>query len=677
MKTSLMDKAKIWDISPEEIDKSRKVNKKLLINILNYLNFKDEQLLVCLRLKDSFRILEGYPEPCFNNSIHIKWVNRDSSFDLDNWKPSHLLAEFKGSLIYIPVSEPSFDDNGFILRLKEDAYDISKRENRRFKVEDGIEAELDQSGVMERGRLIDFNAYGFRIELPSSSYKFFKWLNPDQPLMVKFISNSVIVFSEPCKLIRLEERDASREIVVKPLKDSINRFPKKEIRNPRRSFRPYPLVIFKHPLIGRLIKLEVFDISTTGFSVYENRDEPILVPGLIIPELKIRFSGNMEFTCMAQVIYRIREKEGKRCFRCGLSILDMDHNSFSAMAELLLRISYPQIYISNEVDVEELWRFFFESGFIYPKKYKMIYGRKDRYRQVYEKLYRKDSEISKHFTIESKGRIIAHISLIRAYSRAWMIHHHASIARYGKRAGLTILRQIMEYLNDLFRIPNINMDYIFSFFRPENRFPNRIFGDFARSTKNKKLCSMDLFAYVYVNSAMGSPDIPLKSWTIDECKKEDIKELKIFYTKISNGLMIDIFDFDVNEQRSIEVLYERLGLYRKSKNLVLKYNNLLKAFIIIDQSSNYLNLSGLLNTVKVIIIDPEDFSFPILLFLLNKYTNYNIPDRFLIYPDNYLKLVDKNLIQKYYLWIYNTKLIDEFIKIYNGKYIKFNKSEGN
>ena len=666
-----MDKANKWDISPEKIDKSRKVNKKLLINILNYLNFKDEQLLVCLRLKDNFRIVKGYPEPCSNNSIYIKWVNRDSSFDLDNWKLSHLLAEFNGSLIYIPASEASFDDNGFVLRLKEDAYDISERENRRFKVEDGIEAELDQSGVMERGRLIDFNAYGFRVELPDSSYKFFKWLNPEQPLMVKFKSNSVIVFSEPCKLIRFEEKDGCKEIVFKPLKDKINRFPKKEIRNPRRSFRPYPLVIFKHPLIGRLIKLEVFDISTTGFSVYENKGEPILVPGLIIPDLKIRFSGNMEFTCMAQIIYRIREKEGKRCVRCGLSILDMDHNSFSAMAELLLRISYPQIYISNEVDVEELWKFFFESGFIYPKKYKMIYGSKDKFKEVYEKLYRKDSEISKHFTIESKGRIIAHISLIRAYGRAWMIHHHASIARLGKRAGLTILRQIMEYLNDLFRIPNINMDYVFSFFRPENRFPNRIFGDFARSINNKMICFMDTFGYKFIEFNDLNLSESNVHYSLEKLREKDILYLKS-YSNIYEELLLKIFDLETLENgNSIRKLFEKYCLKRSSKGYILKEENKIKAVFIVDYSDPALNLSELLNSIKIIIID-EDIKWEYILFSLQKLFKENpIHSNFgkfpcLIYPLIYLKKNKIPFDRSYQLWIINTIFGDEFLK-----YIKF------
>ena len=49
-------------------------------------------------------------------------------------------------------------------------------------------------------------------------------------------------------------------------------------------------MVFQHSLIPKLVKIPVQDISLTGFSVEEEEAENAnLIPGLILPEIKIEF----------------------------------------------------------------------------------------------------------------------------------------------------------------------------------------------------------------------------------------------------------------------------------------------------------------------------------------------------------------------------------------------------
>jgi hypothetical protein len=157
---------------------------------------------------------------------------------------------------------------------------------------------------------------------------------------------------------------------MRPAGDEINRFEKRIMRNPRQQLVPSPSLIFEHPLLKKEVQMEVSNISTSGFLVIERTAEGILMPGMIIPELAINFGGAFSLKCSAQVIYRREESTGD--VRCGLAILDMDINDYSSFTNILGSALNPNTYVSGKVDMDALWEFFFNSGFIYPTKYSII-----------------------------------------------------------------------------------------------------------------------------------------------------------------------------------------------------------------------------------------------------------------------------------------------------------------
>jgi hypothetical protein len=224
------------------------------------------------------------------------------------------------------------------------------------------------------------------------------------------------------------------------ISEKINRFKKKPIRNIRQQLVPSPTVTFDHPLFEKGIQLEVFDISTSGFSVYEKPEEGVLMPGMIIPDLTINYAGVMRMKCSAQVIHRHNEEE--KGIRSGFAILDMDIDTYGRLTHILTSARDPHANISNDVDLDALWEFFFEANFLYPMKYRLIQPYRESFKETYRKLYRENPEIAGHFTYQKNGRIFGHISMVRAYEKAWMIHHHAARNMDNRRAGFIVLKQI-------------------------------------------------------------------------------------------------------------------------------------------------------------------------------------------------------------------------------------------
>ncbi|MBE9571952.1 MAG: hypothetical protein IMF11_15085, partial [Proteobacteria bacterium] len=434
-------------------------------------------------------------------------------------------------------------------------------------------------------------------------------------------------------------------------------------------------VIFNHPLLNTRVQFEISDISTSGFSVYEKADEAVLLFGMIIPELVIDFAGVSRLECTAQVIYRLNEKE--KGIRCALAILDMDIKTYSRLTNILGSALDPNVHISNEIDSNTLWEFLFESGFIYPKKYRLIKSYREDFKKTYRKLYKESPEIARHITYERNGQIYGHISMVRAYERTWMIHHHAARNTGSKRSGLQVLKQLMHYLNDMHRLPSIKMDYTMSYFRPESKFPDRVFGGFARALKNPKGCSLDLFSYLpYTTLSLGTR-LP-EGWSLQECSSLDLWELSQFYNHHSGGLLLEILRRRGKDSSDecIEKLYNKLGFIRELKTYSLTSYGKLNAVLIVDKSNLGLNLSELLNSIKIVVTNPEDLPWEVLSIAIGQlapiYNKAKVP--VLIYPLDYVEARQIPYEKRYQLWILNVSYGDEYMEFMQRKFrVKFDQ----
>ena len=652
------------------LESAHNIEKEKLINILNHIHFIDGSVNVLLHHPkyEEEILVKAIPDICLEDELTCSWDNGYSSVNLEHYQFRHLIVTAHQSIILIPAKLLSISNTGFRILLPEKSYALSRRRSSRFNC-GNVTAELMQSGFLARGTLMDFSPCAFRInvspEIPSSYHCF----NPDYVATIRLNNNGKIFFSGNCHCIR-QNRDLDQwEIVLTPSSEQINRFKTRTVRHPRRHIFPPPIATFEHPFFKKKVQLEIFNISTTGFSVNDHMENGILMPGMVLHGLSIIYAGELKMSCTAQVLYR--QKQDEKIICCGIAILDMDIHSYSRLNRIISLNMDPHSYISTEVDMDALWEFFFDTGFIYPKKYKLLQDHRDEFKNTYRKLYQENPEIAMHFTYEQNGRIYGHMSMIRAYERAWMIHHHAARPMENKLPGFQVLKQMMLFLYGMYHLPSAKMDYVMCYFRPENKFPDRVFGGFARELNNFRICSLDLFSYMTLSVRIPQSQLP-PGWSLHESTPSELWELEQFYKHYSGGLLLDALNLARKglTDESLENIARRLGFIRKWKVYSLVKRGCLKAVLIVDQSDVGVNLSELLNGIKALVIDHNDLSWELFSLAITNLTGVYQLDSIplLIYPSICSDIMNIPCEKKYHAWITDMRYSNKFMEFVQKKF---------
>ena len=60
----------------------------------------------------------------------------------------------------------------------------------------------------------------------------------------------------------------------------------------------------------------------------------------------------------------------------------MDIVTYNRLSHIVMNIIDPNIHIADEVDADQLWKFLFESGFIYPKKYNLVQSHRQPMKEI-------------------------------------------------------------------------------------------------------------------------------------------------------------------------------------------------------------------------------------------------------------------------------------------------------
>jgi hypothetical protein len=455
--------------------------------------------------------------------------------------------------------------------------------------------------------------------------------------------------------------------VLEPVNDNLQRFRPKVHRSTRHKLLPSPQITFRHPIIQRIFSFEINDLSGSGFSVEEYCENSVLLPGMIIPELYIEIANDFKICCKAQVIYRNADETyaDETYAKYGIAVIDMDLQGQAKISDLLHRVVNRKSHVCNVVDLEALWKFFFEAGFVYPEKYAFIHTNKGKFRETYEKLYIHSPTMARHFIYQDKGVIEGHMSMVRFYENTWLIHHHVASSSGHSRAGLVVLDQIGRYINEFHSLYSTHMNFVICYFRPDNKFPNRVFGDFTRDLNKPKGSSLDSFAYFHFREAFEQHDLS-ESWALTETQPEDLLELKIFYESASGGLMLNALDLEPDMISSDELNkeYQRLGFKRERRLFSLKKESLLKAVIMITISDIGLNLSNLTNCIHLIVLDSNDVPLNVLRSSFSQishhYEQKEIP--VLLYPVRYAESQSIPYEKIYNLWVLNMQNTDDYFR---------------
>jgi len=683
MEVNAQEKEDIFQANEQNAEASdyktdKQLSKEYLVNKLNFTNFQDGTILINFKHKkyDLSISFHARPKPCSGNKLDCLWVEKDGMNEkLHPYKFNNFSVIDGIKLISATPQVSNMDDKGISFVLPETCYEISSRKVARHSCE-GINVQLIQNSSFFYGSLIDFNPVSFCIELKIVPPQTFQWLDKNLKVNIILSNESETLYAGEFKILKNTGGHKTRQYVLEPVEHQIQRYQQKDHRSKRQKIIPSPDIIFRHPFTKKLVTLKATDISGSGFSAEEHDNSAVLLPGMIIPELELNFAGKSTVKCKAQVLYRqisCGDQKGIRV-KCGITVLDMLLEDNMKLLSILHHEKESNSYVCNRVDMDALWDFFFETGFIYPSKYEFIQKNKKKIKETYEKLYTQNQNIARHFICQDKGRILGHMALVRFYRNTWLIHHHAARKSVLNRAGLIVLNQLGDFAYNCHRFYSLHMSFLIGYFRPDNKFASRVFGGAVRNIKDPKKCSVDALTYFHYKNIYSIKHGLSGQWELAETRREDLVELENFYERESGGLMLSALDLEPEMSDFDELVkeYQKLGFKREKFLFSLKMNKRLKAIFLVNISDIGLNLSDLTNGIKVIVLDSDDLSREVLYRMLSLVTEKTGQENtsILLFPAAYAEQKDIPFEKIYNLWVSKTQYSDEYFR-YVDRLLRF------
>ena len=607
------------------------VSRRHLVNILNYVNFREKSVVVNLRRsRGAGKIsLRAIPEPCSGENARLIW-SEEPPTDIDTgYIFTDFLIDWGQRVVIVEGQLTDIDRAAIAVLLPEHCRATLRRRTERFGSAP-VQVTLMRNKSETKGFLQDFSRGFLKVRVAARKADFLSKKENKLPLRVSLQRGETKIYDGKALIERYRARRDDIDLVLALVPSVEDRASEsREV-----SLSPTLVATYRHPLSNRIIRLDVLKASYNTFVIKEDPRHAALLVGLIVPEIYIDFGTGDSAKCSARVV----ADEGGAW---SLSIVDMPVLDQRKLFSFLEKETGVSSGVSNVIDPEDLIEFFFEAGFIYPEKYTSLARSRDRLREILSRLYVDTPSISQHFVQYNRGLIEGHICMVRFYERAWVVHHHTAIGH--AQAGSAVLAQIFRYIYSYGHLPSTGMNYAMTYYRPENRFPDRVLGGLARSLNTPSLCSIDPFAYLHLRfEGKAGKGRKEKAWQLGPVSREDLIEIETFYQSESGGLTLKAFGLDSawcgRETVDLDAEFEKAGLRRRKSFFSLRLRGKLKAVMMASDSNAGLNMSGLMKCIHVFVVDKEELPFDALISQLGRlsslYDEQEIP--VLLFPVSYM-----------------------------------------
>lgn len=639
---------------------------RYLIDRINYINFQDETILINFYHKkyDHKVTKHVIPMPCRDARLECTWTDiADLVPVFRNYRLQEVLIPDNNKVLLVKPEIVSASRKRIVLKLPRQYQEVNKRRVKRYDCH-GIDVRMVQNSVVYRGELLDFSTMAFHIRLIGKVSPTFKWINSDVKVNLVFLSGKDTIYSGECLIFKQSGDKSYRDIVLEPLNFEIQRFKPRESRSARQKLVPSPDAVIRHPLTGKEIQLKILDMSGSGFSVEENEEDAVLLPGLVTPETTLKFANNFALQCRGQVIYSVPEENQQHAVKCGITILDMAINDHMNLLAILGQAEDGNSYLCDSVNMDLLWDFFFRNGIIYSDSYELMHEHKEQIKRTYENLYTRNPHIARHFIYQDKGMILGHLAMLRFYEKAWILCLHSSqnaIPQINQK--LALLNQAARYVYESYTFASAHLDYLISYYDSNDKFALSVFGSVARNTQSPKGCSIDSLAYFRHRREDRKENALPEGYYLASTTHEDLMVLESFYEHKSGGLMMQAFDLVPGSStiRKLSNEYLQLGFQRKRYLFSLKTKAQLKAVLMINSSDIGLNMADLTSCIKIFVIEPKGLPAEAIHASLNRICK-NLKKKSMpvfIYPSNYAGEMSISYEQTFNLWVLDTQYTDQ------------------
>jgi hypothetical protein len=359
------------------------------------------------------------------------------------------------------------------------------------------------------------------------------------------------------------------------------------------------LVELVSPLLSGPTVKSVRDISGVGFSFEMDAEAELFPPGMCFTAIVLRFGEN-EIRCRGQVrnLARIAEREGT--LHCGVEFEALDESARVQLADFIMRERFPDLRDGREAPFDKLWEFFLKTNFMYPEKQEKLLPILPDIRRTFHRANARPNRVFKSVVFTKGSDVVGYVSGLRAYRNTWMSQHLAAAS--GGRGGRLLNFGLAEYFGQ-----NVDLEYFKIFYRPENRWPARVFGGFARNVANLQVSDLRVFGYFTLPT---EPSVvpPAPEIEIVEPVAGDLAPVERHFVANERGLILRADDLTQGGLRLVELNeeYAKLGLERHRRILLAVDRGAPAGFALAEISSPGLNLSELLSAFSIHLFEENE-----------------------------------------------------------------------
>ncbi len=487
-----------------------------------------------------------------------------------------------------------------------------------------------------------------------------------------------VIFRTDMKRIS-EQIEKSYFVVIKMMKDPIpGQWPLSEKSGTLGGVRMDQSKAFveaEHSILkGYQFSGDIRFLSTSSVSFSVQKQEMPFAIGLILNDVYINISpNNLKLKACIKITYCTPEKDsdGKRLVVLG-KFLGMSIDLIKAVNHLKDNLIDLRLVEAKREDFEQLMEFFFESGFIYSAKRKLLQKYASSVKRTNLKLLESNGPIVKKVIFKDNREIKGHISAIRFFDRTWLIHHMTTHNSPGTAIARAILTSISNFFLDPVANRKVDTKFVTCYFQPTNLYPEMVFGEFKRIVANPDICDMtDLD--VCILAADEIPKIKKEKIKIKcrEAQAEDLLQLERLLVAQGHYFLIRIEGLTHESMTKLEISkeYEKIGLYRKRRVFVARHSeNGEEIYAVCNYSSAGCNLSELTNSFRFYYEDKKnkftaDLINALSRHVLASYQETEMPAPVLLLGDHQLLPDLFKKIRRYRYWFLDAAYIDLFMSI--------------
>jgi hypothetical protein len=354
-----------------------------------------------------------------------------------------------------------------------------------------------------------------------------------------------------------------------------------------------PVAYLRSPFASSWQRFPVINLTSRGLAVRIGH-EHLFPVGTRVPRVRLRFADGQVLTCPARVRSLFPEGGG---LRCGLELEWDPSDHKTRVAHAIATAGRRDVVTMTGVEPPAIWQLLERSGFLYAEKKAAV----DQLaaQQTLARLAADESDVFKGAVVIRDGSPHGHIAAIRAYSKTWIVHHLSALpgGRQDSSLARILVLSILEYLEQ-----RPDAEWIRAFYRPENRWPARVFGSVARLMSDSRLSTYQVLRYLRPDGQSAAP-VAAPGLRVRPAEPGDLEAAEAMFVGRANHIGLSAEDLCASELRldTVAQCYRPLGLERRREVLLAERAGRPVGFALLEISSPGLNLSELTSAFRVFV----------------------------------------------------------------------------